>query len=316
MTKLFVIFNPAARGDKARRVRHLLEARTNRHVTLAPTEQTGDATRLAAQAARDGYGAVIAAGGDGTINEVVSGLGGADVALGVLPAGTVNVFARELGIPLKLEAAWAVVERGGTRQIDLGVATKVGQASCLSSVPLPDANRLARGDRQDACPTMANGARYFVQLAGAGFDARAVERANWELKKKIGPLSYVWAGLEAMARPGPMIETDNGARGAAVLIGNGRYYGGSFSVFPRARLDDGLLDVCVFERVRWRDLLRFGPAVLRGRHTTLPGVTYFQTREFHCHAAGPVPFEVDGELAGRIPVRFSVSPRALRVIVP
>jgi diacylglycerol kinase (ATP) len=274
-----VIFNPSARGEKSQRLRQFLESKKSDRVTLAPTQCTGDATRLAAAAA--GHDIVVAAGGDGTVNEVLNGLHGA--ALGILPLGTVNVFARELGLPHNLPAAWDVIENGRTRLIDL------------------------------ACAEAGGRRRVFCQLAGVGFDAQAVRAASWELKKKIGPLAYVWAGLKVLRAPPAVVEVA-GRKGVAVFVGNGRYYGGKFRLFPRAKLDDGLLDVCVFERCGYWDLLRYGPAILCAAHPRLKGVHYFQAREFSC--SGAVPFELDGEDAGDAPVRFSVQPRALRVIVP
>lgn len=293
MNRTFVIFNPVARGEKSQRVRQFLQAkaRENRSLTLAPTTGPGDAQQLAARAVADGAELVVAAGGDGTVNEIVNGLGTTGVALGVLPLGTANVFARELGLPLRLDAAWDVIERGATRDIDLGRAE-------------------------------ANGVtRYFAQLAGVGLDAIAVERASWELKKKIGPLSYVWSGLQTLAQPPVAVEVSmNGSgvagRGPAVLVGNGRFYGGPFPAFPQAKLDDGLLDVCVFENGGYLDALRYAQGVFRGVHTKFRDVRYFQTPEFTCAAVPAVPFELDGELAGRGTVRFSVVPRALRVMVP
>jgi len=279
MTNYFVIFNPAARSEKSRRLQQFLPTQA----TVAATTGPGDAQRLAAQAARAGYPCVVAAGGDGTVNEVVNGLGPHGPALGVLPLGTVNVFARELGLPRRLDAAWAVIAAGRTRTMDLGCATARGVS------------------------------RYFVQLAGVGFDAWAVQHASGTLKKRIGPMSYVWAGLKAVATPcAPVAVGEH--RGVAVLVGNGRFYGGRFLLFPRARLDDGLLDVCVFERGRYVDVLRYVVAVARGRHARLPDVRYFQAAEFECRAvAGSAPVEVDGELAGHAPVRFAVVPGALRV---
>jgi YegS/Rv2252/BmrU family lipid kinase len=209
----------------------------------------------------------------------------------VLPFGTANVLAQELRIPRKLEAAWAIIQDGHTRTIDLARA-------------------------------QANGStRYFVQLAGVGFDAHAVRTASWELKKKIGPLSYVWAGIKALSIAHPSVEFSvNGSgslgSGAAVLIGNGRFYGGRFALFPKARMDDGLLDVCVFEKVSCWNVLRYGQGILRGAHIDLGDVKYFQTESLVCHVTGPTPFELDGEDAGDAPVTFSVVPRALRVIVP
>ncbi len=273
--RILVIFNPAARGEKSQRLRQFLESKRSDRVTLAPTQQPGDATRLAAAAGQ--HEVVVAAGGDGTINEAVNGLNGA--ALGVLPLGTVNVFAQELGIPRDLEAAWAAIEAGHTRAVDL------------------------------ACAEAGGRRRYFCQLAGVGFDARAVRAASWKLKKQIGPLSYVWAGLKTMRAPG--VVEFHGIEGVALLIGNGRFYGGRYRLFPEAKLDDGLLDACFFERV---SLLRYGPAILLGRHTKMAGVHYFQAKEFSCDSVAP--FQLDGEDAGDGPVKFSVKPRALRVIVP
>jgi diacylglycerol kinase (ATP) len=242
-------------------------------------------------AVAEGYRAVVAAGGDGTINETINGIGASGAALGVLPLGTVNVFAHELGIPGGIEAAWAVIESGRTRLIDLARAEADGST------------------------------RHFVQLAGVGFDARAVRAASWQLKKILGPLSYVWAGLKTIASPSVNVEisTDGGGRrghGEAVLVGNGRFYGGPFALFPKARLDDGLLDVCVFEKCGYFDVLRYGQGILRGAHLGLRGVQYFQTGRLTCGAPTPTPFEVDGEDAGEAPVTFSVAPRALKVMVP
>jgi YegS/Rv2252/BmrU family lipid kinase len=209
----------------------------------------------------------------------------------VLPLGTVNVFAQELGIPNRIDAAWAVIESGRTHTIDLASATANGST------------------------------RHFVQLAGVGFDAQAVRTASWELKKRIGPLSYVWAGLKTISNKpvGVEISTNgNGPHhgGVAVLIGNGRFYGGRFALFPKALLDDGLLDVCVFDKCGYWDVLRYGLGILRGTHAKLRGVQYFQIDRLVCSAADATAYQVDGEDAGDVPVTFSVLPRALRVVVP
>jgi YegS/Rv2252/BmrU family lipid kinase len=291
MDKLFVIFNPAARGEKSRRVQRFLETKAGSSVTLTPTQCAGEAQSLAARAVTEGYTVIVAAGGDGTINEVINGIGTSGVALGVLPFGTVNVFAQEVRIPRKLEAAWAVIQGGHTRTIDL------------------------------ACARASGSTRYFVQLAGVGFDAHAVRTASWELKKRIGPLSYVWAGIKALSKSHPAVEVSvNGSgplgSGVAVLVGNGRFYGGRFTLFPKARMDDGMLDICVFEKVGYWDVLRYGQGILRGAHIDLGDVKYFQTESLVCHATGPTPFELDGEDAGDAPVTFSVVPRVLRVVVP
>lgn len=263
-----------------------------------PTTAAGDARRLAAKAVREGHDTVVAAGGDGTLNEVLNGIGDVEegfksTRLGCIPLGTVNVFARELGIPLKPVEAWTVIERGYERAVDL---------------PWIRWDRNGETLRQ-----------YFTQLAGAGLDARAIELANWSIKKRIGPLAYVLAGLRALCEsPALLVATvgDQSVSGELVLIGNGKLYGGDFQVFPDAGMRDGLLEVCVFPRVGWMTLLRCGlPLVFNGRVPSgvvqrLRGSTV-QLQSKTC-----VPVEVDGELAGHLPVTVGVKPLGLRVIVP
>jgi diacylglycerol kinase (ATP) len=292
-----VIFNPAAKGEKARRFRKHLD-QIGRQSTLKLTAGPGDARRLGAEAVLEGFEDIVAAGGDGTVNEVLNGLGDAPdgfkrARLGVLPLGTVNVFARELAIPLKPSLAWEILLKGRETRIDL---------------PYVDYRENGTIRR-----------RYFAQLAGAGLDARAVELVAWETKKKIGVLAYILAGLQALAGAPAQITFSDGsqsATGGLVLIGNGRLYGGSFRIFPGAELKDGLLEVCVFPRVNWMTLLRCGPRLLLGGELP-PGVTQtFRARTLQLASLGRVPFEIDGELVGTLPATFTVEPSGLRIIVP
>ena len=238
-----VIFNPAARGNKARHFRHQLDV-IGSQCALKATTAPGDARRLAAEAVGEGFDLIVAAGGDGTVNETLNGLGDAPdgfarARLGVLPLGTVNVFARELKIPLRIERAWEVLQGGRETCIDL-----------------PRVEFSANGSRQR---------QYFVQLAGAGLDARAIELVDWGHKKKIGPLAYLVAGLKALreTKPGIAVRADGREfTGELVLIGNGRFYGGPFGIFPAANLHDGQLEVCVFPRIHWLTLLRCAPGLL------------------------------------------------------
>src|SRR5258708_4489185 len=156
MSEILVIFNPAARSARASS-RWKTLGDLPPHVTLATTSVPGEAKEIAAAAVEQGFRIVVAAGGDGTINEVVNGLAGSEVALGVLPVGTMNVFAAELGLPGKLRDAWRLIEAGRVREIDLG-----------------------RANRQ-----------YFVQLAGVGLDAQVVKETSLDLKRNLGPLAYL-----------------------------------------------------------------------------------------------------------------------------
>ena len=156
-------------------------------------------------------------------------------------------------------------------------------------------------------------------MAGAGLDARAIELVQWQLKKKIGPLAYVVAGLKALLGAQSKITAAGGghsAVGELVLIGNGRLYGGDFRVFPQADLRDGLLEVCVFPRVNWLTLARCGPSLLlRG---TLPAsaVRGLSGGVFTLTSPSLTALEADGELIGHLPAAFSLERSRLRVIVP
>ncbi len=292
-----LIFNPAAKGDKARHFRRHLDE-IGAQTTLKLTTVPGDARRLAAEAVGEGFEAVVAAGGDGTVNEVLNGFGDTPdgferALLGVLPLGTVNVFARELEIPMKLKAAWETISRGRETRIDL-----------------PRVEFTSNGAPQS---------RYFAQLAGAGLDARAIELVEWELKKRFGPLAYVLAGLRALlGAPSKITATADGqvATGGLVLIGNGRLYGGPFRLFPQADLRDGLLDLCIFPRVNWFTLARCGPQLLLRGSIPRSAVKALQAKTICLTAPAPTPLEVDGELVGRLPATLSLTQSRLRVIVP
>jgi YegS/Rv2252/BmrU family lipid kinase len=292
-----VIFNPTARGDKARRLRRHLDE-IGAQSTLKLTTAAGAARKLATEAVGEGFEIIVSAGGDGTLNEVLNGIGDAPdgfqrARLGVLPLGTVNVFARELGIPFKLERAWQTIRQG-----------------CETIIDLPCVEFSEQGTRAR---------RYFAQLAGAGLDARAIELVNWSLKKKVGPLAYVVAGLNALMQPPAKITATNGehtATGELVLIGNGRLYGGQFAIFPKADMRDGLLDVCVFPRVNWLTLARCGPGLLLRGALPANATQTFRTASFTLDSATPTALEVDGELIGHLPATFSIQRSLLRVMVP
>jgi len=292
-----VIFNPAAKGEKARRFRAELD-RIAAVSVFKLTAAAGDARRLAAEAVREGHDTVVAVGGDGTLNEVLNGIGDVpegfkQARLGFIPLGTVNVFARELGIPLNPHGAWKVINTGQETLLDL---------------PWLEHNRGSRVTRQ-----------YFAQLAGAGLDSRAIELVDWETKQKVGPLAYVAAGLRALReRPASVTASVDGHRveGELVLIGNGRMYGGSFRMFPAADMRDGILDVCVFPRANWFTLLRCGPPLLLSGSVPAGAVQRFRGSSVRLEGAGCVSVEVDGELAGQLPATFGVDRLALRVVVP
>ncbi|HTL17773.1 MAG TPA: diacylglycerol kinase family protein [Patescibacteria group bacterium] len=292
-----VIFNPMARGEKATRFRRYLDDISS-EMCVKLTRVAGDARRLACEAVLEGFETVVAAGGDGTVNEVLNGLGDAPDGfarsrLGVLPLGTVNVFARELQIPPTIGAAWECIRRARETQIDL-----------------PRAESTSNGSAQS---------RYFAQLAGAGLDARAVELVAWQLKKKIGPLAYVVAGIRALLGAPSQITVKTETHTAIVrlvLIGNGRLYGGSFNIFPAADLRDGLLDVCLFPRLNWLTLGRCAPGLLTRGRLPRSAAQVLQAKTISLTAQSRTPAQIDGELFGTLPATFSIATPRLRVVVP
>jgi len=286
VSKTVIILNPSAGSEQAERWRERIESIAG-DCLLRPTSRSGEAEALARRATEEGFEKIVAAGGDGTVNEVVNGLVGSNAALGLLPMGTVNVFAMELGLPAhNLELCWEIVQGENTRLVDL-----------------PSAN-----------------GKYFVQLAGVGLDAQVVKETSLAFKRSFGPLSYLISAAQIAAREPPrlFIESENASidEGSFVLVGNGRRYGGPFPFFKHAILDDGLFDVVVFKRLGYLEIIKYLQDVVFSSDIRVPEIEYFQTRRLRVTSEQNVPVELDGELAGNCPVDFQIGERALRVLVP
>jgi YegS/Rv2252/BmrU family lipid kinase len=280
-----VILNPAAHSERAKRKRAQVESLA-RDCVVCTTTRIGDAELMARRGVEEGFEKIVAAGGDGTINEVVNGLAGASVTLGLLPIGTMNVFATELGLPVHdLEFCWSIVKGDSMRSVDL-----------------PKANQ-----------------KFFVQLAGVGLDAQVVKETSGQLKRNFGPLSYLISAAQIAARQPPrlFIQSEDASidEGSFVLVGNGRLYGGPFPFFKHAVIDDGLLDVIVFKRLGYLEIIKYLQDVIFSSDIRVPEIEYFQTRRVQVESNQTVPVEVDGELVGNCPVEFSLHERSLRVLV-
>ena len=284
MNNTVIILNPAARSERTNRWRSRVESLTD-GCMVCETSQPGEAESMARQAVAEGFEKIVAAGGDGTINEVVNGLAGSTAMLGLLPIGTVNVFAMELGLPShSLELCWDIICGEHTRLVDL-----------------PSAND-----------------KHFVQLAGVGLDAQVVKETSANLKRNFGPLSYLISAAQIATRPPPRlrIESPDTAveEGSFVLVGNGRRYGGPFPFFKQAVLDDGLLDVVVFKQFGYFEIIKYLQDVFFSSEIRLPEVEYFQTRSLRVTSEQEVPVELDGELVGSCPVTFQMHEHSLRVL--
>jgi diacylglycerol kinase (ATP) len=286
MSSTLIILNPAADSERAQKRQAQVQSLA-RDCVVCTTTYTGEAEAMARRGAEEGFEKIVAAGGDGTINEVVNGLAGTGTTLGLLPIGTMNVFATELGLPVHdLELCWDIVKGDSTRAVDL-----------------PKANQ-----------------KFFVQLAGVGLDAQVVKETSAQLKRSFGPLSYIISAVQIAARKPPklFIQSDDTSidEGSFVLVGNGRLYGGPFPFFKRAALDDGLLDVVVFKRLGYLEIIKYLQDVVFSSNIRVPEIEYFQTARLRVESDQTVPVELDGELVGNCPVEFSIQESSLRVLVP
>lgn len=257
-------------------------------VRLVESAYPGHAIELAREGAEEGYQLVVAAGGDGTVNEVVNGLAYTRAALGVLPIGTGNVWVRELHLPIDPISAAILLAQGSIYTLDLGQAND----------------------------------RYFLLMAGVGFDATVTRQVQPEEKRKMGILAYILKGVSlalnysgARAR----VKIDSRAvKGAVlmVLISNSRLYGGYVRIAHAASMNDGLLDVCL---LKGRTLWSVPPilaAVLTRRRRLLSTFEYYQAREVEVVCSRPMDVQVDGDAIGRTPMVFRAAPGALRALIP
>jgi len=261
------------------------------------TEHAGHATELARQAALNGLDAVLIAGGDGTMREAAEGVIGTRTALGVLPTGTGNVWAKELGLPAftltnpnRLLVAAHLLHEATIRAIDVGRAND----------------------------------RHFLLFAGLGLDAQIARdlEPRQRATKRLGVLAYLVAGVMAasvfygvhttVVIDGKVLK----GRSLFILISNAQLYGGLLRITPEAQVDDGLLDVVIFSGVGPKYTLRHLLSVLGGRHLQDPSVKFLRARRVMVDCVEPWPIHLDGDPLGTTPMTFQVVPRALRVLIP
>jgi YegS/Rv2252/BmrU family lipid kinase len=293
-----VVFNPFACGERARRFRQFL-ADIGPRAELRPTTGPGTARAIARASVEAGHELVIAAGGDGTVYEVLNGIadvpGGFDHAtLGVLPLGTANVLAHELGVPPNPGRAWECLQRAHPRQIDCGLAEFMDH---------------------DGAPAHA----HFAVVAGAGLDARAVQLVDLRLKRCAGKLAYIAAALRAMVRfPDSVRCTLNGTpfQGRAVLVGNGPFYAGRIPIFSDAALDSGLFHVRGVKSISLGMLVRCLVAYATERWTLEGRLTADRLTDLRLDSEQTVPLQLDGEFAGWLPATLRILPQRLRVLSP
>ncbi len=261
------------------------------------TERAGHATEIAREASAAGFGVVIGAGGDGTINEVLNGLAGTETKLAILPWGTGNVFAREMEFPRSLKRQCAVIARGRSARLDTGIC----------------------------------GNRRFLLMCGAGFDAYSLKQIEGlGIKRAAGMLAYVIGGIRAFARyrfPEMVAEFPDGIRVRCgfALVSNTSRYGAFFSISPKALPNDGLLDVFLYKQSGLFAMIRLALAVVRsvfspgGVVRPLPALTrasWHRVKSLKLVSEGKVYTQLDGDLSLPLPAEISIAPASVSCILP
>jgi YegS/Rv2252/BmrU family lipid kinase len=312
--QVIVIYNPCA--GQAKTLRPAIERAIGLWqsqgwiVAVEPTQSAGDATRIAREAAARGVEIVVAAGGDGTVNEVMNGLVSTNAALGVLPAGTVNIWAREMGLPMSIELAAADLLQAQWCQIDVGRARSIAPR-------LRSASRLSLKQRQD--PQID---RYFLLMAGVGFDAAVTAGVNLQEKKYLGPIAYIKQAIQmAYNYQGSRVTVHldgKRVRGRILMavVGNSQLYGGVVKFTVNALLNDGLLDVCIVKGRSMLEAPRRLLSIFTRSHHLDDRIEYYRARQIQFRSRKPVPIQLDGDYLGTQPIRFEVVPKSLWALIP
>lgn len=285
-----VIANPVAGGGRGKAVAESLASALDRRgetVDLFLTSKAGDAKQSASEG---GFDCVVAVGGDGSVNEIVNGLTDLDVQLAILPMGTANVVARQLHIPREPEAVADLVAAGHTRRMDVGL---IGEERFLLGV-------------------------------GAGLDAAIAEEVSRHRGTRSGLSKWVMPSVKTcLSYRFPKIRavvdgSDLGADTQYAIVGNCRNSAGVFPATPKAKIDDGLLDVCLFRRLNAVRLMVLAATIWRGRFIEHKDVTYVQAKQVELYPASEetVPLQVDGDPAGSLPAAIRVNDAPINVVCP
>ncbi len=289
--RVLVIYNPAAgrrRGKRLADTIALLRAK-GCEVVECQTTRRGDAEEYARAAGGADYDVVVAAGGDGTVNEVVNGMVGRPdrPRLAVIPLGTANVLALEIGLdPKDVEQVAETIAHGPARTVHLG---------------------------------MANG-RHFVLMAGAGLDAHVVEGVNVTLKRHAGKLAYVMESVrQAFGYDFPALKIRaNGEtyEGRMAVACRGRFYGGPFVAAPEARLDRPLLEVCILPKAGVGGAVRYGLALPMNKLSNLPEVQVVSAESVTILGPRGAPLQGDGDIVARLPAEIRIADETVELVVP
>lgn len=287
--KIKFIINPAAGKGKALQVKQIIKNKlqqTQHHFSIEATAAPQDAIFLAQRTVSEKYDTIVAVGGDGTIYEVINGIAGSDINLGIIPAGTGNDLARTVGIPEDTDTALNLILQNCVKPIDIG---------------------------------SVNG-KYFTNVASIGFDAEVVKELENIKKIASGTWAYiisVFKTLMTYRSKKVQLLLDHRLIEREILlvaIANGKFYGGGMMVAPNADISDGYLDICLINKVPKLRFVKLFPTIFKGTHVQFPEVEYFKAKQVKILTNGNI-VNCDGEIVGCTPIAFKIADFKINLIV-
>lgn len=290
MKQGYLIFNPIAGGSsKTRSVVATVLRQFERQgidLTPAPTEPDGIVLRQVSELVNEKPDLLVAWGGDGTIHEVVNGMFGSDIPLGVIPGGTANVYAKELKLPGHPSDAIRLIARGKTRKISVGQVNH----------------------------------RFFVLMAGIGFDSEVIRNVEWNMKRRYGKLAFAVAAFDTARKylyPKFTVRCDGQETECVfAVVCNAREYAAYFALTPNANISDEYLHVCLFKEAGLGSMMSYMVHALKRTHIHLDSVELFRCQTVEIDGTSDIAVQADGELIGFLPAKLQIHPASLNVFCP
>ncbi|OQA20956.1 MAG: Diacylglycerol kinase [Actinobacteria bacterium ADurb.Bin346] len=289
--KNLVILNPASRNGKALELKEKLEeilVSAGLDYVLHISKSAEDIREIISKNI-DVFDNFISCGGDGTVHNIANCLAGTGKNLGCIPLGSGNDIARNLGIPLEIDKAAAIINDGNTRKLDMG---------------------------------MINGKYYYLAVSGAGFDSAVTDLANNTRLPLKGTSKYTYAVYRTLItfRSKKFFIKFDGQEKTAnamfVVVGNMSSYGGGMKIVPEADPEDGIFDVCIINRMSKMYFVKVFPSVFEGKHTSDPFVDYFKASEVEIDSEYNFSVFADGEYICKLPAKFEMAKKAISFIAP
>jgi diacylglycerol kinase (ATP) len=290
MKRGFLVFNPSSGTDTKsdHQVSDVVREFERHGIDITPsiTEPGGSVVRQVRDIMEDSPDLIVSWGGDGTINEVVNGMFPSKVPLGLLSGGTANLLVKEMGIPTRIHSAIRVISEGKTRSITVGQANQ----------------------------------RFFVLMAGIGFDSEIVKNVDWNVKRKWGKIAFGFAALNTISKykfPQLALRIDDQERQCVfAVICNAKEYAAHFVLTPQANISNDYFYACLFMEPGVSNLLKYVFHAAQGKLSKLPSVEILQCSKVEATGPGEIPVQADGELIGHLPMKFVIHPRSLNIFCP